>query len=192
MTYDDDGLDRLLRRMPAPGVPAEARERHLAQLREAMATESAPAVPSGGRILRRWRSAHAPMSHRRRVVIAIVAASAVVVAGTAAATLAWQRAQDRTKVHCYPIITTDFDNPRLGGDATQIDADSAAMAVDLCRSAWEGGYLTSTPPYIDNGTPVPAPAPPLIACVLPSDVVGVFPAPNGQTCESLGLPTSEG
>jgi hypothetical protein len=191
MTYDDDDLDRLLRGMPAPGVPAQARERHLAQLREVMASEPTPAVRAG-RILRRRHSAHGPMSRRRRVVIALVAASAVVVSGTAAATLAWQRAQDRSKVHCYPIITTEFDNPHLGGDAVLIDADSAARALDICRSEWEGGYITTTPPYIDDGTPTPAPAPPLIACVLPSDVVGVFPAREGQTCESLGLPKSEG
>jgi hypothetical protein len=190
MTYDDDDLDRLLRGMPAPGVPDETRERHLAQLRDAIAAESTQDEPTR-RVLPRRHGAH-PMSRRRRVVIAVVAATAVVVVGTAAATLALQRAGERGKVHCYPIYTTDFDNPQLGGDAVQIDADSAAMALDICRSAWAQGYLTSTYPYIDNGTPTPAPAPPLIACVLPSDVVGVFPAEKGQTCEALGLPTSGG
>ncbi len=208
MTYDDDQLDRLLRRLPAPGVPDEVRDRHLAQLREVMAAESTPARPSRpaspagpdepdeprGRTLRRRRRARGPLPRRRRVVVALVAAGAVVLSGTAAATIAWQRAHDRSEVHCYPIWTTDFDNPSLGGDAISIPQDSASVAIDMCRSFWAQGYLTSIPPYTEpkGQSPVPAVPPPLIACVLPKGIVGVFPAVNQETCAQLGLPTSEG
>jgi len=196
-TYEDDDIDRMLRLLPAPGVPDDVRERHLALLREVIGADieaASPAAPATRTLLRRPR-AHRPYrspSRRRRVVLAVVVATAIVVSGTAAATIAWVRANDRTKIHCYPILTQDFDNPALGGDAVSITSDTVAHAIDICRSEWEQGYLTSTPPYIDNGTPVPTTAPPLIACVLPSGVVGVFPARNHETCQSLGLPSSEG
>ncbi len=193
MTFEDEDVDRLLRELPAPGVPAEARERHLAALREATASESTPAQPVG-RILRRGHGPYRRRARRRRVLVTVVAAAVVVVLGTAAARIALERATERSETHCYPIWTTDFDNPALGGDAMEIGQDSASAALDVCRSLWAGGSITTTPPYTEpkGQSPVPATPPPLIACVLPKGSVGVFPAYNHETCAQLGLPTSEG
>ncbi|MFI5100919.1 MAG: hypothetical protein ACHQE5_10500, partial [Actinomycetes bacterium] len=82
MTYEDDDVDRLLRELPAPGVPAETRERQLAALREAMASEPTPSEPAG-RTLRRRHGAHGRRARRRRVLVTVVAAAVVVVLGTA-------------------------------------------------------------------------------------------------------------
>ncbi len=193
MTYENDDVDRLLRELPAPGVPAQARERHLAALREVMASESTPAEPVG-RTLRRGNGPHGHRPRHRRVLVTVVAAAVAVVLGTAAARIALERATERSETHCYPIWTTDFDNPKLGGDALAIGQDSASAALDICRSLWADGYITSVEPYTEprGQSPVPATPPPLIACVLPDGSVGVFPAYHHETCTQLGLPTSEG
>ncbi len=186
MSYDDGDVERLLRELPAPGVPAQTRARHLDMLRTAMAADGvrveAPAEPEIVPLQRR----------RRRVLVAVAAAVAVALFGTAAATVIWRHATVRSEVRCFPGYVTDFDNPRYG-DTTYIGGDTASLAVDICGDQWRGGYLVSTPPYLVNGSSTPQPVPDLIACVLPDDEVGVFPVQSAsQTCEGLGLPRSSG
>jgi hypothetical protein len=188
VTFTDDDVDRLLRQMPAPGVPTRTRERHLELLRAAM-TEDDVAT---GEPPRHPDATVVPIDRprrRRRMVVAVVAAAAVAVGATAAATIAWQRAGNRTEVRCFPKVVTDYDNP-IYGDAMQVDTDSAGAAVQICGSLWSQGFLVSTYPYAANGSPTTQPVPPLVACVLPNDEVGVFP--TTQTCEQLGLPRSSG
>lgn len=183
---DDDDVDDLLRRMPAPGVPPRARERHLELLRAAMAEDDGgvPEAEPGSRPVVPIRP-----SRRRRVTIAVVAAAAVGLAGTAAATLVWQHATNRSEIRCFPKVVTDYDNPRYG-DTTFIGADSATQALEICSAEWSQGIIVSTFPYVGEPTSVPQPVPPLVACVLPNGEVGVFP--TTQTCEELGLPRSSG
>jgi hypothetical protein len=176
MAYTDDDVDRLLLQLPAPGVPARTRERHLELLRATIAADTATVVP-----IERAR--------RRRRVVAVVAATAVVLGATAAATIAWQRASNRTEVRCFPKVVTDYDNP-VYGDTMQIDTDSASAALDICSSLWSSDFLVSTYPYTGDGSRAPQEVPPLVACVLPNGEVGVFP--TSQTCEQLGLPRSSG
>jgi len=200
MSMSDDELDGLLRRLPAPGVPPETRARHLEQLRAAMAepVDSVlpgdpiqPAEHDAGRTRPSAFVRRTAWSRRRRVVVALTATGVVLVGGTAAATLAWQRAPVRNIAHCYPFVTTDFFNPIYGPDTSDASGDSASSAIEACRGAWAQGLLRSTPPYDGLKPPVPAPPPPLVACVLPNGVVGVFPGPP-STCGRLGLATSEG
>ena len=194
MAYDDQDVDRLLRALPAPGVPARTRERQLELLRAAMAADAAaPTAPRPAATVAEPADATVvPIDRprrRRRVVIAVVAAAAVGLGATAAATIAWQRAGNRTEVRCFPAVVTDYENPAYG-DTTQIDTDSAAAAVEVCAGLWREGDLVTAPPYLGSPSPTPQPVPPMVACVLPNDEVGVFP--TTQTCEELGLPRSSG
>jgi hypothetical protein len=186
MSYDDEDVDRLLRGLPSPGVPPEGRARHLEQLRAAMAASAgegtAEPQPAASRPRTAW-------TRRRRIVVSLSTAGVVLVGGTAAAAIAWERASVRSQAHCFPFATTDFYNPAYGPDTTQSGGDSARSAVDACRATWAAGLLSSTPPYTGSG--VPASPPPLVACVLPDGVVGVFPG-DGATCGKLGLPQSVG
>ena len=174
MTASDDEIDALVRRLPAPPLSADARERVLAALR-------AEAVTRPGRFQRR----------RRLAVLAVVSAAAVGGAGTAAATLALERAHQRDVAHCYPTATTDLDDVAPGPDVAAVGEDTAAAAIELCAAEWRSGALTSTAPYTGSPGPVPYLVPPLVACVLPAGTVGVFAGPPG-TCARLGLATSTG
>ena len=183
MSYDDDDVERLLRGLPAPAVPAQTRERHLETLRAAMAADGVGEPVTVPVPLR---------PRRRRVLVAIAAAVAVVLFATAAATIIWRHASNRSEVRCFPGYVTDFDNPQYG-DTMMIGADTASNALDICTMLWRDDYLESTPPYAANGENAPQPVPPLIACVLPNDEVGVFPADEpSRTCDGLGLPRSSG
>jgi hypothetical protein len=182
VAYTDDDVDRLLRQMPAPGVPVRTRERHLELIRAAIAADT-PAGSLVGVVVPIERA------RRRRRVVAVVAAAAVVLGATAAATIAWQRASNRTEVRCFPKVVTDYDNP-VYGDTMQIDTDSASAALDICSSLWSSDFLVSAYPYTGDGSHAPQQVPPLVACVLPNGEVGVFP--TSQTCEQLGLPRSSG
>jgi hypothetical protein len=184
MTYDDRDVDRLLRALPAPGVPARTRDRQLELLRVAMAADVGADVATDVVVVPIDRP-----RRRRRMVVAVVAAAVVGLGATAAATIAWQRAGNRTEVRCFPAVVTDYDNPRYG-DVLQIDTDSAAAAVDICASLWRQDFLVSASPYLGDGSDAPQPVPPLVGCVLPGGEVGVFP--TSQTCEQLGLPRSSG
>jgi hypothetical protein len=203
MSYDDDDVERLLRQLPAPGVPTLTRARHLDMLRVAMASDGVSVEPATAPTVQSTSQAETadvreggvlvPLRRRRRrVLVAVVAAVAMALLVTAAATIIWRHATVRSEVRCFPGYVTDFDNPRYG-DTTYIGGDTATLAVDLCAEQWRDGYLVSTPPYAANGSSTPQPVPHLIACVLPNDEVGVFPSYNaGETCEALGLPRSSG
>lgn len=203
MSYDDDDVERLLRALPAPGVPAGTRERHLDTLRAAMAADGATAEPTMQPTEQAATHARTEDTRedavlvplrprRRRVMVAVAAAVAVAVFGTAAAAIIWRHATVRSEVRCFPGYVTDFDN-KVYGDTMMIGADTASNALDICTMMWREGYLVSTYPYVGNGSSTPQPVPPLIACVLPNDEVGVFPSyAADQTCEGLGLPRSSG
>lgn len=196
MSYDDDDVDRLLQGMPAPGVPPQARERHLEMLRTAMAaqTQRDEIEPMGGTALSPTLATVTPIrwTRRRRVLVAVAAAGTVVLSATAAATIVYERAANRTEVRCLPKIVADYESPKYG-DNTEIDADSASDAIALCQGLWEHGAIKSTEPYFPGPPLIAGPVPALFACVLPNQEVGVFPVdPTHHSCEDLGLPRSDG
>ena len=163
MAYDDQDVDRLLRALPAPGVPARTRERQLELLRAAMAADAeAPTTPQPtDAVAEPAEATVVPLDRarrRRRMVVAVVAAAAVGLGATAAATIAWQRASNRTEVRCFPAVVTDYDNP-VYGDVTQIDSDSATAALDICSSLWSQDYLVSAYPYLGDGSRRPPAGP---------------------------------
>jgi hypothetical protein len=192
MSLTDAQLDDLLRRVPAPPLAAESSERLLDELllrldADLLAAErtAAPSAPAR----RGWRVGRRP---RRVAVVAAAAAVLVGLGGTAVAMLAFEHAPVRDLAHCFPYATTDVDRPGLGPDVTLAGgADSAAQALDLCRAEWRSGALVATPPYVGTPGGTPQPVPPLVACVLPTGVVGVFPGPP-ETCTRLGFPRSDG
>jgi hypothetical protein len=71
--------------------------------------------------------------------------------------------------------------------------DAANAALELCATGWQQGLLTDNPPSVHmqpGPQPWDSPVPPLIACVLDSGKVGVFPGTN-ETCQQLDLPVAE-
>jgi hypothetical protein len=194
MARTDDELDTLVRQLPAPEMSADTREAMLAALMEQVDADldrlAAGVRPLGGGVV---GPGDRNRRRRRRRLVAMAAGAALVVAGagTAVATLALQRAGVRDVAHCFPFVTSNFDQPGLGPDVTVSGDDTAHQALQLCAAEWTSGALVSTPPYAGTPGPTPVPAPPLVACVLPSGAVGVFPGPP-QTCADLGLPASAG
>lgn len=103
-------------------------------------------------------------ARRRRVYLVPVVAVAMLGAGT----LAWALSRGPTQhpsVGCYAAIALD-------ARAAVVSATEASP-VETCREIWLDAF--GKPP------------PPLQACVLPSGAVGVFPSPEGGSCERLNL-----
>jgi hypothetical protein len=195
MARSDADIDLLLRRLPAPPLDVASRERILSGILQRIAVDPervgdmSSEPESGGRTGRRRRGVR--WTRRRVAVVAGAAALVVVGGGTAVAMLSFERAPVRSVAHCFPFVTSDFTNPALGPDVAFSGGDTAAAAIDACTAEWATGALVPTPPYAGSPGPSTQPVPPLVACVLPSGVVGVFPGP-AQTCTRLGLPRSEG
>jgi hypothetical protein len=102
---------------------------------------------------------------RRRVYVVPVVAAAVL----GAATLAWALSRGPTQhlsIGCYAAID-------LQGRAAVVPA-SEASPVETCEQLWLDGAFGKPPP-------------PLEACVLASGAVGVFPSPEGDSCQRLNL-----
>lgn len=120
------------------------------------------APPKGRRLPRLGPRGHV---RRRRVYLIPI----VTVAVLAAATLAWALSRGPTQhlsTGCYAAID-------LHGRAAVVPATKASP-VETCEKLWLDGAFGKPPP-------------PLEACVLPSGAVGVFPSPEGDSCERLNL-----
>lgn len=70
-------------------------------------------------------------------------------------------------------------------------------ALASCTTTWADGFLTLGSPQVGGTRQPPGvlshdhPVPPLVVCVLPGGIAGVFPG-NATTCEALGLPAAQG
>ncbi len=95
---------------------------------------------------------------RRRAIVGV--AVAAVVAAAAAVAVTTRRPTVVTSIGCYTEAST-------AADTAVISAGS--NPVDLCRELWEAGDM-------DPAITTPDGVPPLVACVLESGAVGVFPA----------------
>ena len=185
----------------APRLSPEAKARHL----ELLAAEQA-ATPA--------RPAPERRRGRRRGWITTTAGIALVAvgAGTAAAWVGRAEPTVRDIARCFAIATTQFDDfdksgeafsdivylsdpvPGVEGNPTD---QTAEHALEVCAESWRIGGIAATKPYlrdldpwyVDFTGPEPAtyPVPDLVACVLPTGQVGVFPNTN---CAALGIPTA--
>lgn len=187
MTDDpDDEFLAALRRIPRYRLSDEAKERHLRALAE-LAAQPGPAP-------RRfpWLRFH---PRRIWVIVAVAVGALGAGVGTAAALGVFESPTDRTIAHCY--ATADLHEPNnhmnfavaapSGGNPSLHDA--ANSALEICTGAWQQGRLSTTPPYVTRPSPDATPGhpvPTLIACVLPSGQVGIFPG-SEQTCLELDL-----
>lgn len=131
----------------------------------------------------------------------IVLTSAVTIGaagvGVAAAFGAFAEPTIRTLGHCYATVDLDEaagnrTNFTLGspGESTK-PADTAAVAVEVCQQTWREGRLHTSQPYVTEPDQEGShPVPHLVACVLTTGEVGIFPG-DGETCFQLGLPTAD-
>lgn len=132
---------------------------------------------------------------RRRIAIlttcGVLGLSAAGVGTAAALGVFAQAPTDRHIAHCY--ATPDLHDPGNYSDISILDGSSlgdvAKEAIDICHEQWRLGQLNKTSPKVrpPQAETIAQPAPSLIACVLPSGQVGVFPG-NESTCASLNLP----
>lgn len=183
-------FDDQIRDLPRFRLPEEVKERQLRMISELAEDRHVPTPRSHGRPTR-----------RRAVLIAgiaVVTAGAGV--GTAAALgLLSAKPTDRRFASCYATDDVHSTTNHLditvatpsGADPTEKDA--ANSALDICTGAWQQGRLSSTDPHVKED-PEPPPwnrkVPPLIACVLPSGQVGIFPGTE-PSCQQMGLPAAE-
>ena len=127
------------------------------QVEEVMLGAPAPGVERSAQ--RRPRKAR----RRRLAVVSIVALL------TSAATVyrLSSRPTNPLNIGCYaaPHLTS----------RTEIVPDDGRPAVEICAQLWRAGAFGAQP------------VPKLVACVLPSGTVGVFPGEGGETCASLRL-----
>jgi len=177
-----------LRNQPRYLLSAEATERHLKMLAD-LAAQPDPAPKP-----------HTPRARRLIWLGAAITVLAGAGAGTAAALgLFAAPPTDRGIAHCYttadlndPNNHTDFAVMQTPSDTAPSLHDAAASALDICRGGWLQGRFSATDPKIVRTPQAPPwnyPVPPLVACVLPSGQVGVFPGPS-ETCGNLSLPNA--
>jgi hypothetical protein len=186
----------------APRLSDEAKARHLQILAaEQAATLTIPTVDGARRRRRGWIGATAG--------IAVL----VVGAGTAAAWVGRAEPTVRDTARCFAIATTEFDDfdasdgaffdvtylsdPVPGVEGNPSD-QTAEHALEVCAHTWRIGGIAATKPYhrdldpwyVDFEGPEPAtyPVPNLVACVIPTGQVGVFPDTD---CADLGLPEAD-
>lgn len=178
----DDRFDDAIRGMAAYRLPEEVKRRHLALL---------ASLPDKQRLSRMARV---------MIVAGGVALFAAAGLGTAAALGVFSApVTDRSIAHCY--ANADPNGAANHFDVTVADRpgaaiseqDAAAIALTICRGAWQQGRLTTTVPYLrDEPQPGPwtDPAPRLIACVLDDGQVAIFPG-DTATCQQMNLPIAE-
>jgi hypothetical protein len=153
--------------------------------------------------------------HRRRSLTGASVASAALLALGAGAAVAWVDREEPSITdiaRCFAISDPaqasewtqeggDFfhDTGYITGEAANgTVANTAQHAIESCAASWRAGGLSTTPPYtraldpwyVDYQGPKPAehPVPDLVACVLPTGSVGVFP---DTTCAALRLPEAD-
>ena len=186
----------------APRLSPEAKARHLQILAAEQATTPAPPTLNNGRRRRRgWITATAG--------IAVVAVGV----GTAAAWVGRAEPTVRDTARCFAISTTEFDDfdasdgaffdltylsdpvPGVEGNSTD---QTAEHALEVCAMSWRIGGTAATKPYqrdldpwyvaFEGPEPPTYPVPDLVACVIPTGQVGVFPDTD---CAALGLPDAD-
>lgn len=136
---------------------------------------------------------------RRALVIAMVLGLTGAGVGTAGALGVFSAPPtDRRVAHCYP--TAELGDERMdfavapppdGSNPSLVDA--ATSALEICAGAWMQERLSPEEPRVrlDPGPPPwDNPVPPLVACVLESGEVGVFPG-GTDLCGQLELPVAK-
>lgn len=152
----DDVLERLRAADPLAGQPPPA-------------PTDADAVAMREQILATDRDVVDQHQRRRRRRAAMVGVALAAAVATAAALLvATRRPTHVSSVGCYAAAATDA--------ATTVVSATGANPVDPCRQLWASGDM-------DPDVTSPAEVPPLVACVLESGAVGVFPA---SSCDQVG------
>lgn len=184
-----DSFDDAARHLPRHHLTEEEKRQQLHDLRDAIARDAAGTRPRG---------------HRRRR-LAIIACGVVCAAGVGVGTAAAFGAfsappTDRSVAYCF--TTADLHDPTNHEDVTVAlppgqkkltEHDAAASAIEICADAWKQGRYSATDPKITippKPLPWTYPVPPLVACILPSGQVAVFPGTEA-TCTTLGLPEAE-
>lgn len=187
MTDDrEDEFLAALARVPRLRLSEDTKKRHLS----ALADLSAQPVPA----LRRSQRLR---SRLRRTGVIVLAAVGVFGAslGTAAALGVFTSPTDMDIALCYatanlnePGNHTEFSVAIADGENPHVH-NAANLALEICAEAWRQGRLSITEPHVRepvHAVTVERPVPQLIACVLPSGQVGVFPG-SEATCLRLGL-----
>jgi len=190
MTTPPRDFEAALASLPRPTLSDAARQRHLAML-----ADLAAGTP-GRRRWRRWRR----WTRRRKFTVtglSLLLAGGVGIGVAGASGLFSAPPVDQISARCF--ATADLHDPdnwfefNAGPALGNGNSDTPAHAVDVCSAEWEDGRLSSTAKkaFVDPPSPPEHhPVPPLIACVLRSGEVGVFPGTE-QTCHDLDLPVAE-
>ena len=135
----------------------------------------------------------------RRRRAAVIAAGALLIAGTGVGTAAAfgafsAKPTDRSTAYCYGTAQlTDDPAARIefavaGNDPNGTPGDAAAAALDICAAYWRAGVLDGSGPPRTDVVPGTGDAlvPDLVACVLPTGQLAVFPG-DRLTCARLGV-----
>lgn len=179
----NDKFDELFRELPDLRISESAREQHF-RLIDKLTTQPRKAP-------RRWR--------KWAIVMTVAVGFSGVGLGTAAAFGLFSSPTDRRIANCY--TTADLHDPTNREDFSVATSpnedptlhDAAASALDICAGGWQQGRFSTTDPMISLDPKPPPwnyPIPRLVACVLPSGAVGVFPG-DDTTCTRLGLPIAQ-
>jgi hypothetical protein len=141
-----------------------------------------------------------PRRNRKRALVigAGVVALAAAGVGTAAAFGMFSAPpSDRTTAFCYSsaALTEDpagrIEFAVSGPGTSGAVGDAAASGIDICSAYWRAGVLEAGAP--PRGDVVPGggthPVPKLVACVLPTGQLGVFPG-DELACARMGLPNA--
>lgn len=186
------GFDDQVRKLPRYQLSEETKARHLRMLAELASTDKQHTS------FRR----HPQWARRRRAlaIVGIVVVTGGASVGTAAALgLFSAKPTDRKFATCYATDDVNGKDNHLditvatGGDGNASEKDAANSAMDICTGAWQQGRLSATDVKVHEDPQSPPwnrKVPPLIACVLPSGQVGIFPG-TSQTCRDLGLLIAE-
>lgn len=143
----------------------------------------------------------------RRVAVLGIAGSLAVTGTAAAVAVAHLTSAPVTETdyaRCYSVASlaslaggTSFAGSSVA-DAGPIGSHAQVTnALSSCTLLWADGFLTLGSTQVGGtrqppGTLTPDhPVPPLVVCVLPNGVAGVFPG-NKTTCQTLGFPAAKG
>lgn len=153
-----DILDRVRAADPLAGRPMpDATDAAAVAMREQIIAGQADVVDLDARRRR-----------RRRAIVGV--AIAAVVAAAAAVAVTTRRPAVVTSVGCYTEASTTADTAVIS---------AGPNPVDLCRELWEAGDM-------DPAVTTPEQVPSLVACVIESGAVGVFPATSCDEVRTNG------
>lgn len=137
----------------------------------------------------------------RRLIAGAIAAILIGAAGAGTATAFGffsEKPTDRSVARCFATAELDRDDNfqfmTIAQPPGQPLVDTAAEAVELCRYTWEVGMIGTEEPmsrlFNEEEAKKYHPVPPLVACVLETGDVGVFPGPE-TVCSDLNLPNAD-